>query len=304
MSIIHEALKKAEREREPRPAGLPRYGSVRMARRRWRWSMTAGMLIGLTTLGAMSTWLWLQSQGGDFPVKTATPKAQDPAAIVLGGEDQTEQQAVVTQPLPITRPLAAVRPSESDQISSPAASSALALEVQATAQTTFERGREAEFTGQWEEAKRYYRQALTLNPTLVEARNNLGTLYAHQRQLTAAIDEFQTAIQFAPNYAIVRNNLGSAYFLIGQEELAIQEFLAALRIDGTYVSPLYNLASLYARRGDTGQAVAFLTRALAIEPAVLTWLQEDPDFDAIKASPEIQRLRVQTHAKRRALGRD
>jgi tetratricopeptide (TPR) repeat protein len=304
MSIIHEALKKAEREREPRPAGLPRYGSLRMARRRWRWSITAGMLIGLTTLGGMSIWLWLQSQGGDFPVKTATPKAQDPAPIVLGSEDQTEQQAVVTQSLPITRPLAAVRPSESDQISSPAASSALAWEVQATAQTTFERGREAEFTGQWEEAKRYYRQALTLNPTLVEARNNLGTLYAHQRQLTAAIDEFQTAIQFAPNYAIVRNNLGSAYFLIGQEELAIQEFLAALRIDGTYVSPLYNLASLYARRGDTGQAVAFLTRALAIEPAVLTWLQEDPDFDAIKASPEIQRLRVQSHAKRRALGRD
>jgi tetratricopeptide (TPR) repeat protein len=298
MSIIHEALKKAEREREPRPAGLPLYGSARMARRRWRWSVTAGMLIGLTTLGAMSIWLWLQSQGGDFSVKTATPKAQDPAAIVLGGEDQTEQQAVVAQPLPITRPLAVVRPSESDQISSPAASSALALEAQATAQITFERGQEAEFKGQWEEAKRYYRQALTLNPTLVEARNNLGTLYAHQRQLTAAIDEFQTAIQFAPNYAIVRNNLGSAYFLIGQEELAIQEFLAALRIDGTYVSPLYNLASLYARRGDTGQAVAFLTRALAIEPAVLTWLQEDPDFDAIKASPEIQRLRAQSHAKR------
>ena len=163
---------------------------------------------------------------------------------------------------------------------------------------TFEQAREFEFKGQWEEAKSYYRQALTRNPTLVEARNNLGTLYVRQQQLTAAIDEFQAAIRIDPNYAMVRNNLGSAYFLIGQETLAIQEFIAALHIDGAYVSPLYNLASLYARRGDVGQAVAFLTRALAIEPAVLSWLQEDPDFDSIKAAPEVQRLYMPGHAKR------
>jgi tetratricopeptide (TPR) repeat protein len=298
MSIIHEALKKAEREREPRPAGLPLYGRERMVRRRGRWRVTAGMLIGLTALGAMSTWLWPRSQGGGLQVRTAAPRAQGPAAIMWGGEDQTERQAVVNQPLPITKPPAVVRPAESEQVSSPAAASALASEAQTTAQTTFERGREAEVKGQWEEAKRYYRQALALNPTLVEARNNLGALFVHQQQLTAAIDEFQAAVQLDPNSAIVRNNLGSAYFLSGQEGLAIQEFLAALRIDGTYVSPLYNLASLYARRSDVGQVVAFLTRALAIEPAVWSWLQDDPDFDGIKATPEIQRLRPRGYAKR------
>ena len=31
MSIIHEALKKAEREREPRPPGLPLHGGVHLA---------------------------------------------------------------------------------------------------------------------------------------------------------------------------------------------------------------------------------------------------------------------------------
>jgi tetratricopeptide (TPR) repeat protein len=172
------------------------------------------------------------------------------------------------------------------------------LEAQVVAQATFERARAAEFKGQWEEAKGYYRQALTLNPTLVEARNNLGALYVRQQQLTAALDEFRAAVRIDPYYAMVRNNLGSAYFLSGQEALAVQEFLAALHIDGTYVSPLYNLASLYARRGDVGQAVAFLTRALAIEPAVLSWLQEDPDFDRIKAAPDVQRLYTQGHAKR------
>ena len=298
MSIIHEALKKAEREREPRPRGVPLYGGVRTARRSWQWSVTSGMLIGLTTVGSVSTWLWLQSLVGGGTVRTAVPIAQGSPAIVPGGEEQSEQQAVVTQPLPITKSRPAAQQSKSDEVPSPTVPVSLTLEAQVTAGTVFERAREAEVKGQWEEAKGYYRQSLTLNPTLVEARNNLGTLYVRQQQLTAAIGEFQTAIRLDPNYAIVRNNLGSAYFLIGQEALAIQEFLAALHIDGAYVSPLYNLASLYAKRGDVGQAVAFLTRALAIEPAVLSWLQEDPDFDGIKASPEIQRLTTQGHAKR------
>jgi tetratricopeptide (TPR) repeat protein len=298
MSIIHEALKKVEREREPRPRGLLFYGRASTAPRKWRWCATTGTLIGLTTVGAMSTWLWLRSPGWDLPVRTMRPMAQGLPAMVQREDDQPALQTFVTHPTPTSTPLAGPRPSRADDVPSAAAPLTLALEAQAAAQATFERARESEFKGQWEEAKGYYRQALTLNPSLVEARNNLGTLYVRQRQLTAAIEEFQAAIRIDPHYAMVRNNLGSAYFLSGQETLAIQEFLAALHIDGAYVSPLYNLASLYARRGDVGQAVAFLTRALAIEPAVLSWLQEDPDFNSIKAAPDVQRLYMQGHAKR------
>ena len=61
MSIIHEALKKAERDREPRPKGLPLFGGGRTARRRWRPARATGMLIGLTTVGAGSIWLWTYS---------------------------------------------------------------------------------------------------------------------------------------------------------------------------------------------------------------------------------------------------
>jgi tetratricopeptide (TPR) repeat protein len=298
MSIIHEALKKAERERESRPTGLPFYGGPRTAPRRWCWSMRASMLTGLTVLGAVSAWLWLQSQEGDFPVGLAKPIPQGSPPTVLVDKDESASQTVVPLHPPITKPRAAAQDTPSDEGPSPAVPFAPTLEAQTAAQTAFERAREAESKGQGEEAKRYYRQAITLNPTLVEARNNLGALYVRQQQMTAAIDEFQTAIRLDPNYAIVRNNLGSAYFLIGQEALAIQEFLAALHIDGAYVSPFYNLASLYARRGDVSQAVAFLTKALAIEPSVWSWVQEDPDFDGIKTASEVQRLRPRSHAKR------
>ena len=293
MSIIHEALKKAEREREPRPRGLPLNGGVRTVRQRWRWSVTAATLIGLTMVVAVCIWLWLQFPMGPLSVGTATPMPQHRPMVVREDEAQAVQQVAATLLMPSAQPVEATRQWTSDEVPSQAAPRA-----QTTAENAFERAREAEFAGQWEVATRYYRQALALNPTLVEARNNLGTLYVRQQRLTAAISEFQGAIRLDPNYAVVRNNLGSAYFLVGEEALAIQEFLAALHIDGAYVSPLYNLASLYAQRGDVGQAVAFLTRALAIEPAVLSWVHEDADFDGIKATKEFQRLRIQHHTTR------
>jgi tetratricopeptide (TPR) repeat protein len=260
--------------------------------------VTTGMLIGVIAVGAVAAWLWQQSLGGARALRTTMSIPQMSPASVLEGEEQADRQAVVPEPTPVAKPFEAPPRSKSDEVPSPTPPVSLAFEVQATAKAAFERARDAESKGQWEQAKQYYRQALTLNPTLVEARNNLGNLYVREHQMAAAIGEFQAAIALDPNYAIVRNNLGSAYFLIGEEALAIQEFLAALRIDGTYVSPYYNLASLYARRGDAGQAVAFLTKALASEPAVLSWLQEDPDFDGIRATAEFQRLRAQGHARR------
>jgi tetratricopeptide (TPR) repeat protein len=298
MSIIHDALKKAEREREPLSKRLPRSRGVRTARRRWRGSAIAGMLIGVTTVGAVGVWLWLQPLGAGLTGETRVPTAQSSPAKVPGAGAQADRQAVVSEPGPVAQALEVSARSRSGEVPSSAAPLSVAFEAQATAEAAFERARAAESKGQWEEAKQYYRQALALNPTLVEARNNLGNLYVQQQQLTAAIDEFQAALAHNPHYAIARNNLGSTYLMIGEEALAIQEFLTALRIEAAYVSPYYNLASLYARRSDIGQAVAFLTKALAIDPAVLSWLQDDPDFDGIRAAPELQRLRTPGHGRR------
>jgi tetratricopeptide (TPR) repeat protein len=298
MSIIHDALKKAERELETLPTGLPRYRGVRRARQKRRGSMAAGVLIGVTTMGAVSAWLWLQSLAGVPILRTTPPMPQSALANAQESDDQAEPQAVIAEPMPVTRPVEVPLRLKSDELTSSTAPGSFAFDGQTSAEAAFEKAREAESKSQWEQAVQYYRQALALNPTSVEARNNLGNLYIRQGQMTAAIGEFQVALALDPNYAIARNNLGSAYFLIGEEALAIQAFLAALRIDAAYVSPYYNLALLYARRGDVGQSVAFLTKALAIEPAVLSWLQEDPDFDGIREAPELQRVRAQGLARR------
>jgi tetratricopeptide (TPR) repeat protein len=178
------------------------------------------------------------------------------------------------------------------------ASSTSVSESYQKVEAVFAKARQAEADGQWEQAIRHYRQATVLNPLFLEARNNLGNLLIQQRQIAAAITELQAVLAVDSNYVLARNNLGSAYLLNGEEGRAIQEFLTAVHLDRTYVSPYYNLALLYAQRGDAEQSVAFLTKALAIEPAVLSWVQDEPEFDGIRGAPAFQHLRIQNQARR------
>ena len=48
MSIIYDALRKAEREREPWMARWPLNRGVRTAPRKWRWGVITGMVAGMT----------------------------------------------------------------------------------------------------------------------------------------------------------------------------------------------------------------------------------------------------------------
>src|SRR5919109_725813 len=104
MSIIHEALKKAERERESHPRGLPPYGGRATARRSWRRGAAAGVLIGLTIVGGMSTWLWLQSLGEPPAVRTVALMPQRLPALVQEGEAQAEQGGTRNRSLAIANP--------------------------------------------------------------------------------------------------------------------------------------------------------------------------------------------------------
>jgi tetratricopeptide (TPR) repeat protein len=270
MSIIYEALKKAERERVPPLRGLPLRQRGLPARRRWR-ALAAVVAVGLAAGGGM--WAWMGSAPGALARWGARPDA--PATTAVRGAD-AEASRVEPWPAPATAP-------------EPRGASAGAGPM--SAEAAWREGKRAEDAGRWEEAVQRYQQAIALDPGAPQARNDLGRLYVRLNRVAAAIEEFRRLVASAPNHAVARNNLGSAYLLGGQEHSAIQEFLEAVRLDGAYVTPYYNLASVYARRGDAARAAAFLTKALALEPAVLAWVREDPDFAGVRDSPEFQRLR-------------
>ncbi|MBI3328155.1 MAG: tetratricopeptide repeat protein [Nitrospinae bacterium] len=300
MSIINEALKKAERERTPIPVGIPTQLAVTHVSRPWLRIAVASLCVGAIIGGGVGIWRWRLP--APRPLSHG-PQTHQPVVKATAEEVvQSRVEAAVaihawpTAPVQEGQPPAErMSPAPGGQPSPPPAS-------HAAAEAAFQRAVTAEARGLWEEAIRSYQEALALKPTLREAHTNLGTLYVRQNRLTAAIEQFQAALALEPNYALARNNLGSAYLMLGQESLAAREFLAAIRSDAQYVSPYYNLGSLYARRGEVDQAISFLTRAIALQPAVLIWLREDPDFDRIRASREFQRLESVHRKERRARG--
>ncbi|HSF32859.1 MAG TPA: tetratricopeptide repeat protein, partial [Candidatus Tectomicrobia bacterium] len=219
MSIIHDALKKVERERELLPLGAPPYRGQRVAHRRRTAGVTVGMLISLTSVGAVSAWLWLQGLAGGLTFIVTPPMLQNSPRSALEEAEPVARQVGIAAPPSDARPLEALAPSQSDDAPFPTALHGFAFETPATAEAAFERARGAESRGLWQQAIHYYRQALALNPGLIEAHNNLGNLYIREQRVAAAIGEFQAALAHDPQYAIARNNLGSAYVMLGEEGL-------------------------------------------------------------------------------------
>jgi Flp pilus assembly protein TadD len=282
MSIIYDALKKAERERQPSLRRVPLHRLTPRPHRRGRWALLAAFVLAVGAGSGFATWVWLASKAA-APTASQVPgtgaaQARTAAASGMGSQPTKE-------PAPALPPLKSGTEMSRDANPSPA------FDPQITVDVAVAEARRAEEAGQWEEAVQRYRQVIALDPTLLEVRNNLGLLYVRLNRFAEAIDAFQGVLARAPDQALARNNLGSAYLLSGQEHLAIQEFLAAVRLDGAYVTPYYNLASVYARRGDAGGAMTFLTKAMALEPAVLSWAREDPDFAGVWDSPVFRRWR-------------
>jgi tetratricopeptide (TPR) repeat protein len=283
MSIIHDALKKAEREPQSIPLMLSLYQRQTAVGRRWRAWVLVSVSLGGMLLGSAAAWTWLQAPGAlsTAAVAESTLASRPPLPVVeTSGEPPGFKSLVGTAAQETAAPTR-----------SPGSTSEAAVEALKDVSAALASAREAEIDGQREVAIALYRQAIALNPELAEARNSLGKLLVYQGDIAAAIEEFEAALAVKTDYALARNNLGSAYLLNGQEDQAIREFLTALRLDHAYVSPYYNLALLHARRRDFERASAFLTKALALEPEVWSWIDENPEFAELRSAPEFQRFR-------------
>ena len=110
-----------------------------------------------------------------------------------------------------------------------------------------------------------------------------------QGEYQDAIEMYQAALALQPSDLKARNNLGIAYMQIGMDDRAIAAFEEVLRLDSTYGLAYYNLACLHARAGNAADAADFLQQAAAIEPRALDWAGTDRDFDLVRDAPQFRR---------------
>lgn len=161
-------------------------------------------------------------------------------------------------------------------------------------------------------ARRSYEQALKLNPSYVEAMNNLGTIFYAQKSFRRAITWYNKALKVAPTEAkcaSIYMNLGTAQFARKKYEEATTAYQTALKIDpdvfehhGNFGVMLeehsveerakyhYYVAKVYAKDGRTDLALQYLRKALEEGFKEKDKLNKDPEFAAMRELPEFKLL--------------
>jgi protein O-mannosyl-transferase len=104
-------------------------------------------------------------------------------------------------------------------------------------------------------------------PSGQQIHNNLGDVYARQKDYAKAIEEFQKAIEINPNYADAYHNLGNTYQTVGENEKAVEYFQKALELNPNLWQSYQNLAAIAFDAGDFPKALEYIKKAAEINPA-------------------------------------
>ena len=132
------------------------------------------------------------------------------------------------------------------------------------------------YLGAWEEAIKYYGQALQLDPGYQEASGNLAIAYRdagrfygeNQGDLDRAVRYLEQSYQMRPDDYETARLLGVAYGIMGNTTKAVEYFNKAAELNPESADALYNLGSAYYNAGNPEKGQEYHQRAIAIDPEV------------------------------------
>ncbi|MZH02314.1 MAG: tetratricopeptide repeat protein [Nitrospinae bacterium] len=120
-------------------------------------------------------------------------------------------------------------------------------------------------SGQMQKAISSYLEALNIDPSLHETRNNLGLIYSKDSPESAE-QEFKMVLEQVPEYYPAHNNLGVLYMGQKKTDLAIQSFTKALNIKPGYARSHNNLGLIFMEKKLLEKAEAEFISALENKP--------------------------------------
>jgi Flp pilus assembly protein TadD len=92
------------------------------------------------------------------------------------------------------------------------------------------------------------------NPGDFEAHYNLAAMLQAKNQLTAAVNEYETAVRLRPDDAAANNGLGAALLAAGQPRPATAVLMQAIEARPDYAAAHYNLGIALTQMGDMERA--------------------------------------------------
>jgi Flp pilus assembly protein TadD len=105
-----------------------------------------------------------------------------------------------------------------------------------------------------------------------------------------ALEPLQRASQADPENIHIWLALGWCYKRTGRIDLAIEAMFSALAADPNEALLHYNLACYLSVGGEKNRALGHLSLALSLDPEYRRLIDEERDFDPIRADPDFQAL--------------
>src|SRR5512143_1145645 len=162
------------------------------------------------------------------------------------------------------------------------------------AKAQYELGRYYHGQLRYDKAIEAYRQALALNPGMVDALNAMGAAYAESGNFGLARQQFEAALKRAPNSAYTYNNLGFVNYLAGDYPAAVRAYKESLRLDASQQKARQNLVLALNRIGEGGQIAHTETPAVPVAaqpPAQMIAQTDTPQGVWAEVSPQIYEMR-------------
>ncbi len=268
MSLIYEALRKSEREKNQ--LSQAEIFSERQRPLMTLFSMKRLFLFFLVALIIAISGFYITSKTDLADISKILVKFSTSPDKILTNSPTPENKPMVETNYPIKPPVSTV--SWEDLFSQ-----ALTLEDK----------------GFLDKAIELYQEAKKTKSNHVPIYMNLGRIYFQKGLNDQAIDEFKEATSLSPLNSKAYNNLGTAYFKKGWHHLAILEYKKALEVDPKYALVHYNLSSLHAQTGEYENydlALTYLEEAIKSNPQIRRWAKDDPDFTGLKNLSRFQEL--------------
>jgi Flp pilus assembly protein TadD len=137
-----------------------------------------------------------------------------------------------------------------------------AAQANPNASTLYRLGTLLAKSGETVRARAAFERALSLQPSLAEANNDLGALLAQNGDLDGAIARFRAALATTPEYPDALNNLGYALLISGHDAEARGLYEKALSLQPDFPEALNNLGMLAGRAGELDRAEKYFRDAL------------------------------------------
>lgn len=120
-------------------------------------------------------------------------------------------------------------------------------------------------------AKEAYETAVRVNQYAPDSFANLGNLYLQQKEYRLAEDYYKKALALDETFLNAHHNLAVALCAQGRKAEGLEHYREALLIDKTHIPSLYNLAMVLEETGDYEEAAGLYFNILALKaqpPAV------------------------------------